>query len=339
METTTLNSRPLGHTGMQISTVGFGAWAAGGPGQMGWGPQDDRDSIAAIHRAVEHGVTWVDTAAVYGFGHSEQVVGQALAQLPQNEQPWVFTKCGLVWDTNDVEHQDLSPDSIRRECDASLQRLGLDHIDLYQIHAPDPNGPPIEESWQTMQELVAAGKVSHVGLSNVDVDLLERCAAVGPVASLQPPLSLINRNSGADVIGWCRDHGAGVIIYSPMESGLLTGRFTRQRAENLPEGDWRSRGAGARGSEFHEPRLSANLALQDALRPVAERHGVSVAAVAIAWAVAWPGVTGAIVGGRNPEQVDGWVDAANLALDADDLTEIRAALERTGAGHGPLDAA
>jgi aryl-alcohol dehydrogenase-like predicted oxidoreductase len=314
--------------------VGFGAWAlGGGDWAFGWGPQDDTDSIAAIHHAVERGVNWVDTAAVYGLGHSEEVVGRAIRDLPEADRPLVFTKCGLVWDESNRRtppRNNLRPDSIRRECDASLRRLGVERIDLYQFHWPDPN-TPVEESWDTMLELIEAGKVRAGGVSNFDVELLERCEARGHVDSLQPPFSMINRAAGADVIPWCAEHGTGVIVYSPMQSGLLTGRFTRERARSLPDDDWRKDDA-----EFTEPRLSRNLELQDALRPVAERHDVTPAAVAVAWTLAWPGVTGAIVGARSPEQVDGWIPAATLELSADDLLELRAAIERTGAGHGPI---
>ncbi|MEV8637084.1 aldo/keto reductase [Streptosporangium sp. NPDC051023] len=323
--------RELGRTGLRISSVGFGSWVTGGPGLMGWGTQSDEDSIAAIHRAVAGGVNWIDTAAVYGFGHSEEVVGRAVATLPPAERPLLFTKCGLVWDENGVESNNLTPESIRRECDASLRRLGVDHVDLYQIHAPDPAGPPIEESWGTVLELVKEGKVRHAGVSNFDVDLLDRCAAVGPVATLQPPLSLIHRDAAADVIPWCAEHGTGVIVYSPMAAGLLSGTFTEDRAAALPSDDWRSREA-----EFQEPALSRNLALQEALRPVAERHGVPVGAVAVAWTTAWPGVTAAIVGARTPEQVDGWLPAGSLSLTPEDLAELAAALRGTGAGSGPV---
>ncbi|RKS77028.1 aryl-alcohol dehydrogenase-like predicted oxidoreductase [Actinomadura pelletieri DSM 43383] len=325
-----MRTRPFGKTGMDITVIGFGSWAVGGPGLMGWGAQSDDESVAAIHHAVALGVNWVDTAAVYGFGHSEKVVGRALAELPAADRPLVFTKCGLVWDENGVESNDLRPESIKQQCDDSLRRLGLDHIDLYQIHDPDPD-VPIEDSWGAMLELVEAGKVRAAGVSNFDVALLDRCAVLGPVESLQPPLSLLRREAAADVIPWCADHGAGVIVYSPLASGLLSGSFTRERAERLPDGDWRSRAAA-----FRQPALDRNLALQDALRPVAARHGVSVDAVAIAWTLAWPGVTAAIVGARTPAQADGWPEAAALRLTGEDLAELAAAVETTGAGGGPV---
>jgi aryl-alcohol dehydrogenase-like predicted oxidoreductase len=330
-----LPTRPLGRrSGLDITTVGFGAWAlGGGDWAFGWGSQDDAESIAAIHRAVERGVNWIDTAAVYGLGHSEEVVARAIRDLPEADRPLVFTKCGLVWDESDRRtppRNNLRPDSIRRECDASLRRLGVERIDLYQFHWPDPE-TPAEESWDTMLELIEAGKVRAGGVSNFTVELLERCEPRGHVDSLQPPFSMINRSAAADAIPWCAEHGTGVIVYSPMQSGLLTGRFTAERAQSLPDDDWRQE-----DSEFNEPRLSRNLALQDALRPVAERHGVSPAAVAVAWTLAWPGVTGAIVGARSPEQVDGWIPGAELELGEDDMAELRAAIEQTGAGDGPI---
>jgi aryl-alcohol dehydrogenase-like predicted oxidoreductase len=316
----------LGRTGMSITPVGFGSWAAGGPALMGWGSQSDDDSVAAIHRAVELGVNWIDTAAVYGFGHSETVVGRALAALPSADRPLVFTKCGLVWNDAGIESRDLDPASIHRQCDQSLSRLEIDVIDLFQIHSPDPAGPPIEDSWGAMLELVDAGKVRAVGVSNFDLGLLERCAAIGPISSLQPPLSIIRRDALDDVIPWCAEHDVGVIVYSPMASGLLTGKLTPERAAQFPDDDWRSR-----VDAFRSPGLERNLALADALRPIAARHGVTVAAVAVAWTTAAAGVTGAIAGARNPAQVDEWAQAGALRLGDDDLAEITAALERTGA--------
>nr|MDQ6915716.1 aldo/keto reductase [Actinomycetota bacterium] len=229
--------------------------------------------------------------------------------------------------------RDLRPDSIRRECDASLRRLGVERIDLYQFHWPDETGTPVEDSWDAMLALIDAGKVRAGGVSNFTVELLERCEARGPVDSLQPPFSMIDREAAADVIPWCVDHGTGVIVYSPMQSGLLSGRFTRERAQALGDDDWR-----AESEEFNEPGLTKNLELQDALRPVAGRHGVTPAAVAVAWTLAWPGVTGAIVGAGAAEQVDGWIAAAGLELADEDLAELRAAIERTGAGRGPARA-
>jgi aryl-alcohol dehydrogenase-like predicted oxidoreductase len=329
-----LETRPLGLTGMDITTVGFGAWAVGGPWAFGWGPQDDDDSIAAIHYAVEHGVNWIDTAAAYGLGHSEEVVGRAIAALPEADRPLVFTKCGMYFDAPgpDVVPQFLlRPETIRTECERSLKRLGVERIDLLQFHWPDRAGTPVEDSWGTLLELIDEGKIRAAGVSNFDVALLERCEAVGQVGTLQPRFSLIERAGGGDVIPWAAEHDTGVIVYSPMQSGLLTGRWTPQRTGSLDEGDWRREDA-----EFNPPRLSRNLALAAALEPIARRHDVSVAAIAVAWTLSWPGVSGAIVGGRSPEQVAGWVGASGLQLTDADLDEITAAVESTGAGQGPV---
>src|SRR6266540_1917059 len=326
--------RTLGATGLEITTVGFGAWAIGGGGwAFGWGPQDDGDSLAAMRHALALGINWIDTAAVYGLGHSEEVVGRLLRELPARERPLVFTKCGLVWDERNrmaEARRVLRPDSIRKECEASLRRLGVERIDLYQFHRPDETGTPVEDSWHTMVRLVEEGKVRAAGVSNFDVALLERCEAIRHVDSLQPPFSLIRREAAAREIPWCAEHDAGVIAYSPMQAGLLTDGFTAARVAALAQDDWRRRAA-----EFQEPNLSRNLALRDALKPVARRHGATVSGVAVAWTLAWPGVTGAIVGGRSPAQVDGWIGAAALELTAADLDEIAAAISRTGAGAGP----
>ena len=330
-----LPTRALGSSGLAITRVGFGAWAAGGGGwSFGWGPQDDEDSLAAMRRAIERGVNWIDTAAVYGLGHSEEVVGRLLRDLPAAERPLVFTKCGLIWDARSPMVQSrrvLEPESIARECEASLRRLGMERIDLYQFHWPDQSGTPVEDSWAAMARLVEQGKVRAAGLSNFGLDLLERCEAVRHVDSLQPPFSLIRRDAAQREIPWCVEHGAGVVCYSPMQSGILTDTFDAARLARLAPDDWRRR-----ASEFQAPNLDRNLALRDALRPVARRHGVSVSAVAIAWTLAWTGVTGAIVGARSAEQVDGWIGAASLDLSGADLDEIAAALTRTGAGSGPL---
>jgi aryl-alcohol dehydrogenase-like predicted oxidoreductase len=330
----TLTTRRLGSTDMEITSVGFGAWAIGGGGwAFGWGPQDDEQSIATIRHATERGINWIDTAAVYGLGHSEEVVGRVLNDIPAADRPYVFTKCGLLWDESHrmaSPRQVLRPESIRRECEASLRRLGVERIDLYQFHWPDETGTTVEDSWAEMTRLVEEGKVRAVGVSNFDVPLLERCEALRHVDSLQPPFSLIRRRAAEGEIPWCAARGTGVIVYSPMQSGLLTDGFSEERAKSLPEDDWR-RGS----SDFKPPKLGRNLALRDALRPVAERHGATVAEVAIAWTLAWSGVTGAIVGGRTPAQVDGWIDADSLELTGEDLKEIAKILENTGAGSGP----
>ena len=328
-------TRTLGTSGLHITPVGFGAWAAGGGGwSFGWGPQDDEDSLAAMRRALEHGVNWIDTAPVYGLGHSEEIVGRLLSSLPPADRPLVFTKCGLIWDEKDRMLQSrrvLQPDSIRRECEASLRRLGVERIDLYQFHWPDQTGTPVEDSWGAMARLVDEGKVRAIGVSNFDVALLERCQKVRHVDSLQPPFSLIRREVAEAQIPWCAAHRTGVICYSPMQSGILTDGFDAGRVARLAEDDWRRR-----SPEFQSPRLERNIALRDALRKVAARHGVSVSAIAVAWTLAWPGVTGAIVGARSAEQVDGWIDAARVSLTPGDLDEVAAALMRTGAGGGPV---
>ena len=318
--------RRLGRDGPELSVVGVGAWAIGGPWRFGWGPQDDDESIAALHKAFDAGVTWVDTAAVYGLGHSEEVVGQVLRERAGGEL--VFTKCGRPWygrEHNEPTY-DLRPETIRFELEQSLKRLGTDHVDLYQFHWPDTEtGTPVEDSWATMAELVTEGKVRWAGVCNFDVGLLERCQRIRHVDSLQPPYSLLDRAAADELIPWCAANGTGVIGYSPLGSGLLSGSFDAQRARDLPAGDWR------RGSpEFQEPALARSLALAERLEPVAERHGVPVAAVAVAWVLATPGVTGAIVGARRPSQVDGWLPAGSLQLTDADLAELRAAVEDTG---------
>ena len=325
--------RPLGTSGLHITRVGFGAWAIGGGGwAYGWGSQDDADSIAAIQHAVRRGINWIDTAAIYGLGHSEEVVGRALRELGASERPYVFTKGGMISDLSrpfEEPQRNLRPDSIRKEVEASLRRLGVERIDLYQFHWPDALGTAIEESWGEMSRLIREGKIRAGGVSNFDVGLLARAERVRHVDSLQPPFSLIRRQAAADVIPWCARHGTGVIVYSPMQSGILTDAFSRERAERMAPDDWRRR-----NPEFREPFLSRNLALRDALRPIASRHGVSIAATAVAWTLSWPGVSGAIVGARSPQQVDGWIAAGNLTLEAQDLADIAGALERTEAGAG-----
>jgi aryl-alcohol dehydrogenase-like predicted oxidoreductase len=331
---TKLPTRQLGTTDMNITRVGFGAWAAGGGGwSFGWGPQDDNESIAAMTRAVELGVNWIDTAAIYGLGHSEEVVGRALKKFPPGDRPLVFTKCGLVWDPGDRMKEpvrSLNPDSIRKECEASLRRLGVERIDLYQFHWPDETGVPIESSWRTMVQLMSEGKVRAIGVSNFDASLLRKCEAIRHVDSLQPPFSLIRREAAATEIPWCRANGTGVICYSPMQSGILTESFSLERVKKMAPDDWRQRSAN-----FQTPNLERNIALRDALIPIARRHNTTASSVAIAWTLMWPGVTGAIVGARSADQVDGWIGAAALTLTAKDLDEIALAIQRTGAGTGP----
>jgi aryl-alcohol dehydrogenase-like predicted oxidoreductase len=334
-QTSSLPTRALGTTGMTITRVGFGAWAIGGGGwSFAWGSQDDDESLAAMRHAVERGVNWIDTAAVYGLGHSEELVGRLLRDYPASDRPYVFTKCGLVWDEQNRLKQALrhgSPSSLRREVEQSLTRLGVEQIDLYQMHWPAEDGTPIEVYWQTLLDLKKEGKVRAVGLSNHPVDRLEAAEQLGHVDTLQPPFSLIRRDALAAELPWCRAHGTGVIVYSPMQSGLLTGSFSEARAAALGTDDWRSR-----SPEFQSPRLENNLALADALRPIATRLGTTVGAIAVAWTLAVPGVTGAIVGARRPNQVDGWIAAGHLELTAADLEGMAEAIVRTGAGTGAM---
>jgi aryl-alcohol dehydrogenase-like predicted oxidoreductase len=331
-----LPTRQLGTTDMNITRVGFGAWATGGGGYaFGWGPQDDDQSLAAMNRALDLGVNWIDTAPVYGLGHSEEVVGRFLRQRKGADRPYIFTKCGLVWDPKEPlkdARRILNPESIRRECEASLRRLDVERIDLYQFHWPDATtGTSVEESWRTMVQLQAEGKVRAIAVSNFDISLLRKCDAIKHVDSLQPPFSLIRRDVAASEIPWCRANGTGVICYSPMQSGILTDTFTAERVKKMAPDDFRPRSAN-----FQTPQLERNLALRDALIPLARRLNTTVSSVAIAWTLAWSGVTGAIVGARSAEQVDGWIDAATLTLNASDLDEIALAIERTGAGSGPM---
>jgi aryl-alcohol dehydrogenase-like predicted oxidoreductase len=315
MSAAPLRASKLGDTGMEISRVGFGAWAIGGGGwQFGWGPQQDEESVAAIHRALELGVNWIDTAAAYGFGRSERVVGQALAGM--TERPYVFTKCSLLDDgTGRVRHS-LKRDSVLREAEASLRRLGIDAIDLYQIHWPVPEAD-IEEGWSALAELKERGLVRHIGVSNFSVAQLRRIQGIAPVETLQPPYSLVDRDAGDEILPFAEGEGIGVIVYSPMGSGLLTGAMTRERAASLPADDWR-----ARDPRFTEPQLSQNLALAARLQRVAGRHGVTAGAVAVAWTLRNPAVDGAIAGFRRPAQVDPIVAAAGLELTGEDIAEI-----------------
>jgi aryl-alcohol dehydrogenase-like predicted oxidoreductase len=327
-----LPTRPLGRTGMDVTAVGLGAWAIGGLGwEHAWGPQDDDDSVAAVVRAVEAGVNWVDTAPVYGHGHSEETVGAALCAIPPARRPYVFTKCGLLWDDADpMAAQIRDASRIRWELDGSQRRLGVDRVDLLQLHWPPERGIPLRNAWRVLVELRAEGRIRAAGLSNVSVAQLDALEPVGRVDTVQPPLSLLRRDAVAGVVPWCAGRGTGVIVYSPMESGLLSGAFTAARVAALPATDWR-----ATAPEFTGDGLVRHLALVDRLRPVATRHGVPVAAVAVAWTLSWAGVTGAIVGARRPEQVDSWLPAAFPLLTGEDLDEVAAALRDTGSGTGP----
>ncbi len=314
-----MRMRTLGRDGPRISVLGMGTWAIGGPDTpFGWGPQDDDASVAAIRRALDKGVNWIDTAAVYGWGHSEEIVARAVGD---RDEVLVFTKCGVVpGPAPGTRVLDLSPASVRAECEASLRRLGRDCIDLYQFHWPmEDDRVPVEDSWATMRELVDEGKVRWPGVSNFDVDLLERCEGGGHVQSLQPPYSLIRRGAEVDLLPWCRDHATGVVAYSPMQAGLLTGSFDQAKLDSLDAGDWRRD-----NPQFQEPRLSRNLDLVERIRPIADELDASVAELALAYVLAHPAVTGAIVGARSPEQVEGWIGAGQLDIGtlAEDLREI-----------------
>jgi aryl-alcohol dehydrogenase-like predicted oxidoreductase len=314
METGNMKTKRLGNSDLSITPVGFGAWAIGGSGwEFAWGEQDDKASVAAVHRALELGVNWIDTAAVYGMGHSEEVVAFALRTWP-GPRPYVFTKCGLRWDEQGYVNRSLTADSIRRECEDSLRRLNVDVIDLYQIHWPTED---LEEGWGAMAQLQKEGKVRWIGVSNFNVEEMRRAQAIAPITSLQPPYSLVRREVEQETLPYCRSEGLGVIVYSPMASGLLTGAMTRERADSLPASDWRSRDL-----EFLEPRLSKNLALVERLRKVGARHGRPPGQVAIAWTLRNLAVTGAIVGARNAKQVEGNVGAAELQLTNQEVAEI-----------------
>jgi aryl-alcohol dehydrogenase-like predicted oxidoreductase len=315
MHTTKLATTQLGTTGLEITRVGFGAWAIGGGGwEFGWGPQDDEQSVAAIHRALELGVNWIDTAAAYGFGRSEEVVGQALDGLA--EKPYVFTKASLLEGPGRRVIHVLKRDSILREAEASLKRLRADAIDLYQIHWPNPEAD-IEEGWAALAELKDQGMVRHIGVSNFDVAQLRRISSIAPVETLQPPYSLIERSAEDEILPYAEDHGIGVIVYSPMGSGLLTGGMTRERIAGLPDDDWRKD-----DPDFTEPRLSHHLELVERLKAVAARHDVTPGAVAAAWTLRNPAVDGAIVGLRRPDQVEPILAAAGLELSDSDVREI-----------------
>ncbi|HKQ72990.1 MAG TPA: aldo/keto reductase [Blastocatellia bacterium] len=311
-----MQTRSLGNSDLHITPLGVGAWAMGGAGWLfSWSHQDDAASISAIHAALDAGMNWIDTAAVYGLGHSEEVVARALEG--RGNRPYVFTKCARIWDDNRQIGKSLKADSIRRECEASLRRLKVDVIDLYQIHWPEPD-EDVEEGWATLARLKEEGKVRWIGVSNFNLDQLKRAQAIAPITSLQPPYSLIRREVEADVLPYCAERSIGVIAYSPMGSGMLTGAMTRERIADLPEDDWRRR-----SPQFQEPLLTRNLKLADKLKEIAARHGRNAGEAAIAWTLRNGGAaTGAIVGVRSPEQVAGVIGAMGFRLSEDEIKEI-----------------
>lgn len=311
-----MKTKHLGNSDLNITPIGFGAWAIGGDWEFGWGAQDDKDSIAAIHRALELGINWIDTAAIYGLGHSEEVVARALQDW-KGARPYVFTKCGMLWNDKKEIYYSLRADSIRRECEASLRRLKVETIDLYQIHWTADELNETVEGWETLAALQKEGKVRWIGVSNASVEEMERLTKITPVTSLQPPYSLIRRDIEAAQLPWCKKNNVGVIVYSPMASGLLTGAMTRERLAALPKTDWRTR-----NDNFKEPKFSQNLAYVERLKAVAQRHGRTPGEAAIAWVLNNSAVTGAIVGARNAKQLDGIIGAMDFRLTAAEVKEV-----------------
>jgi aryl-alcohol dehydrogenase-like predicted oxidoreductase len=310
-----MEKKRLGNSDLNITRMGVGAWAMGGGGwAFAWGPQDDDESIAAIHTALDRGVNWIDTAAVYGLGHSEEVVARALEG--RRERPYVFTKCERIWNEKGEIGPSLKADSIRRECEASLRRLKVERIDLYQIHWPQPD-EDVEEGWGAMAQLQKEGKVRWIGVSNFNREQLERCRKIAPITSLQPPYSAVSPEVEGDVLPYCLEHGLGVIVYSPMKSGLLTGKMTKERVANLPEDDFRKRALA-----FQEPQLSRNLELAELMKRIGRRHGVAAGVVAIAWTLRHPAVTGAIAGMRSPRQAEEILAALEFRLSPEEIAEI-----------------
>ena len=307
----------LGLTGLEITVLGFGAWAIGGQWEYGWGEQDDDDSIATMRAAIEKGINWIDTAPAYGLGHSDKLIGRMLKELPASEKPLIFTKCGLVWNESTGKiHSDISPVSIRREVEMSLRRLKVDVIDLYQIHWPVPD-TEIEAAWETMADLKEIGKVRHIGVSNFSVSQLDRASSIAPVETLQPEYSLLARDIETDILPWCAVHNTGVICYSPMGSGMLSGKMTRERIAAMPDDDWRK----AKSDMLKEPQLSYNLALVDELKKIGDPYGRSAGEIAIAWVLLKPEVSAAITGMRHPGQTS-ITAAADVILNDNELDKI-----------------
>jgi aryl-alcohol dehydrogenase-like predicted oxidoreductase len=312
-----MKTKQLGNTDLHITAIGVGAWAIGGGGwAFGWGPQDDDESIAAIRKALDHGVNWIDTAAVYGLGHSEEVVARALEGV--SPQPYVFTKCERIWNENREIGKSLKADSLRRELENSLRRLKRDTIDLYQIHWPEPD-EQIEEGWSTLAQFQKEGKVRWIGVSNFNASQMKRAQAIAPISSLQPPYSLVSPEIEESILPYAQANNIGVIVYSPMKSGLLTGTMTRERIANFASDDFRKRAIA-----FQEPQLSRNLRLVEVLREIGQRHGRTTGEVAIAWTLRNPAVTAAIVGMRSPQQVDGVIGALEFRLSDAEFAEIMA---------------
>ncbi|MEH1775882.1 MAG: aldo/keto reductase [Nostoc sp.] len=315
MKKVDMQTKQLGNSELHITPIGFGAWAIGGSGwAFGWGEQDDQESITAINGALDLGVNWIDTAAVYGLGHSEEVVAKALKG--RSNRPYIFTKCSLIWDEKGKIGNSLKADSVRGEVEASLRRLEIETIDLYQIHWPKPDSD-IEEGWTTLAKLKDEGKVRYIGVSNFNVEQLKRIQEIAPVTSLQPPYSLVKRDVDKEILPFCKENNIGVIVYSPMQSGLLTGKMTPERVANFPDDDWRKK-----SDEFQEPRLSRNLKLVEVLQRIGQQYDRSPGEVAIAWTLNNPAVTAAIVGGRNSKQVEGIIGAGEFRLNQQELDEI-----------------
>ena len=317
-----MKRQKLGNSSMEITKIGFGSWAVGGPGyEFSWGKQDDNDSIKAIHKCLELGVNWIDTAAVYGAGHSEEVVGEAVKQW-SGQKPFIFTKCTNLWDENKKVYHYYKPESIRKECEDSLRRLKMDAIDLYQMHWPPDDDSEIDPAWETMAKLKDEGKVKHIGVSNFNVKQMEQAKRIAPITSLQPPYSLLRRKIEKEILPYCKEQNIGVIVYSPMASGILTGAMTKERARNLPDNDWRKR-----SPNFTEPKISSNLKVVDKLKEIGTKYGRVPGEIAVAWVLSNHAVTGAIVGARNEKQVNGVYNASELELSNDDLAEINNLIE------------
>jgi aryl-alcohol dehydrogenase-like predicted oxidoreductase len=319
-----MHTKPLGNSDLEITPVGLGAWAMGGDGVFGWGPQDDAESVAAIHRSVERGINWIDTAPIYGMGHSERVVARALKEMGSSRRPLVFTKCSIVWDQEKNVGHSLKRDSIRREVEESLKRLDVDVLDLCQVHRPswppDAPDPDLEEGWSTLADLTTEGKIRYIGVSNFDASQMARAQEIAPITSLQPPYSMLMRQIEDEILPFCLENSIGVLPYSTMQNGLLTGRWTKDRVEALPATDWRVQ---MNSPAFRDPLFSQILGIVDTLREIGDAHGRSPAEVAVAWTLDHAAVTGAIVGARSADQVDGFVGAMDFRLDGEAMARIK----------------